>query len=109
MTLGPVIFYSAWSRLLPTSHRPRHHPTGHALIGRALYSPRREEASFVDGRLDALELCVFERLGVRHEVVGALSVLEPNDPCERRLRCAVLSSEASALTQIAEITKQSNQ
>ena len=26
--LGPVLFWSAWSRILPTSHRLKHHPTG---------------------------------------------------------------------------------
>ena len=52
---------------------------GRPLIGRPLYGPRKEEASFVD-RLNALALCLLENLGVLHEVVSALSALGANDP-----------------------------
>ena len=51
---------------------------GQSLIGRPLYGPRKEEASSADG-LNALALCLLESLGVRHEVVSALSALEAND------------------------------
>ena len=53
---------------------------GQPLTGRPLYGPRKEEASFADGRLNALALCLLESLGVRHELVSALSALEANDP-----------------------------
>ena len=53
---------------------------GQPLIGRPLYGPRKEEALFADGRLNALALCLLESLGVRHEVVSALSAPEANDP-----------------------------
>ena len=46
---------------------------GQPLIGRPLYAPRKEEASFADGRLNALALCLLESLGVRHEVVSAFA------------------------------------
>ena len=39
-------FCSAWPWVLPTSHRPKHHPADQRLIGRPLYAPRSEEASF---------------------------------------------------------------
>ena len=52
---------------------------GQPLIGRP-YDPRKEEASFADGRLNALALFLLESLGVRHEVVSALSAPEANDP-----------------------------
>ena len=52
---------------------------GQPIIGRPLHCPRKEEASFSGGRLNALALCLFEGLGVRHEVVGALSALKAND------------------------------
>ena len=45
-----------------------------------MYGPRKEEASFADGRLIALALCLFEGLDVRHEVVSALPALEANNP-----------------------------
>ena len=51
---------------------------GQPLIGRSLYGPRKE-ASFADGRLNALALCLPKSLGV-HEVISALSALEANDP-----------------------------
>ena len=51
-----------------------------SLIGRPLYGPRKEEASFADSRLTALTLCFLESLGVRHAAVGARSALKPNDP-----------------------------
>ena len=79
-TLGPVIVWSAWCRVLPTSHRPKHHPMGEPLIGRPLYGPRKEVALFADGRLNSLALCLLESLGVRHEVVSALSALGATDP-----------------------------
>ena len=79
-TLGPALFWSAWSRVLPTTNRPKHHLMGQPLIGRPLYGPRKEEASFADGRLNALALCLLESLGVRHEVASALSALEANSP-----------------------------
>ena len=72
--------FSGRSRVHPTSQRPKHHPMGQPLIGRPWFGPRKEEPSFADGRLDALALCLLESLGVRHEVVGALSALEANDP-----------------------------
>ena len=53
---------------------------GQPLIGHPLYGPRKEEASFADGRLNAIALCLLKSLGVRHEVVSALSALEANDP-----------------------------
>ena len=55
-------------------------PAGQLLIGRRLYGRRKEETSFADGRLNALALCLFEGLGIRHKVVSALSALEANDP-----------------------------
>ena len=79
-TLGPVIFWSASSRVHPTSHRPEHRAMGRSLIGRPLYGSRKEEASFADIRLNALTLCLLESLGVRHAVVGALSALKANNP-----------------------------
>ena len=53
---------------------------GQPLIDRPLYGPRQQEASFPVGRLNALALRLLESLGVRHEVVSALSALEANDP-----------------------------
>ena len=52
---------------------------GQPLIGRSLYGPRKEEASLADGCLNSFALCLLENLGVRHEVVSALSALEAND------------------------------
>ena len=49
----------------------------HALYGTVLAKGRRH---FSDGGLDALALCILEGLGVKHEVGGALSPLEANDP-----------------------------
>ena len=57
--------------VLLTSQRPKHHPMGQPLIDRPLYGPRKEEASFADGRLNALALCLLESLGVPHEVASA--------------------------------------
>ena len=48
---------------------------GQSLICRRLYGSRKEEASFADGRLNALTLCLLESFGVRHAVVGAMSAL----------------------------------
>ena len=62
------------------SHRSEHHPTGKLLIVRPLYGPRKEETPLADAPLDALTLCLFKGLGVRHKVVCALSALEANDP-----------------------------
>ena len=57
-----------WSRVFPTSFRPKRHPTDQPLIGRPLYGPRKENASFAYGPLNALALlCLLEGLGVRHE------------------------------------------
>ena len=42
--------------------------------------PGKEETPFPNGRLDALALCLLKVLGLRHEVVCALSALEANDP-----------------------------
>ena len=53
---------------------------GQPLIGRPLYGSRKEKASFADGRLNALALCLLESFGVRHEGVSALSALEASDP-----------------------------
>ena len=53
---------------------------GQPLIGRPLYAPRKKNASFADGRLNGLALCLLESPGVRYEVVSALSALEANDP-----------------------------
>ena len=41
---------------------------------------KRKEVSFAESRLNALTLCLLERLGVRHAVVGVLSALKANDP-----------------------------
>ena len=37
-------------------------------------------APFADGRLNALTLCLLESLGIRHEVVGAMSAPKANYP-----------------------------
>ena len=50
---------------------------------RPLYAPRKEESPLEDGRLDALALCLRMALGVRHEVVCTLSVLETNNTKEK--------------------------
>ena len=50
----------------PPANCPKHHSMGQPLIGRPLYGPRKEEASFADGRLNALALCLLESLRVRH-------------------------------------------
>ena len=47
---------------------------------RPMYIPLKQETLLADGRLDALALCLLKGLGVKHEVVGALSALEANDP-----------------------------
>ena len=41
---------------------------------------KRLEASFADGRLNALALFLLKGLGVRLQAVGALSALEAYDP-----------------------------
>ena len=74
------MFWSAWSRILPTSRRPDDHQAGWPLIVRALYGPRKEETPFADGRRGALELYLLIDLGVRREMIRALSALEANDP-----------------------------
>ena len=55
---------------------------GQSLIARPLYGSREEEASFSDSRLNSLRLCLLERLGARHAVVGALSALKANGRLE---------------------------
>ena len=55
--------------------------------------PPEEETPFADGRLDALALCLNEGLGVRHEVICALSALEANDPQEKPVVCRSQLSE----------------
>ena len=49
-------------------------------MARPLYGPCKEEMPLADGRLAALALCLLKGLGVRHDVVCALSALEANDP-----------------------------
>ena len=60
---------------------------GQPLMCRPLYDLRQEEESLPDGRLNTLALCLLEGLGVRREVVGALSALEVNDPLEKVVVC----------------------
>ena len=59
---------------------PKYHPTGWLPSAHPLYVPRKEEMPFVNDRLDTVALCLVEGLGVQHDVVGALSALEPSDP-----------------------------
>ena len=47
----------------------------------------------MDGRRNAFTLCLLESLGVRHEVIGALSALEANDPQEEVVVCRSEFSE----------------
>ena len=54
---------------------------------RPLYGPRKKETPLADGRLDARTLCIRKGLGVRHEVVCALSSLEANDSQEKPVVC----------------------
>lgn len=75
-----VFIWPAWPVALPTSYRPNHHPTDHPLIGHPLCCPRKKVAFFADGRLGGLTSCLLEGLGVRNEMVGALSALEANAP-----------------------------
>ena len=63
------------------------------LILRPLYGPRKEETPLTDGRLDALAFCLLKGLGVRLEVVCALSPLEANDPWEKPVVCRSQLSE----------------
>ena len=80
LDIGPSSILFGLVPIFPSCHRPKHHPTGESLIVRPLYAPRKQETPLADGRLDVLAWCLLEGLGVRHEVVCALSVLEANVP-----------------------------
>ena len=79
--------------VLPTGHRPEHHPPGESLRFCSLYGPRKEETPFADSRLNALALCVLQGLGIRHAVVGAWSAMEASDSKEELAARAVEHSE----------------
>ena len=72
-TLGPVFFLVGLVPGSPRQPSSRTSRDGQSLIGRPLYSSRKQETLFADCRLNALTLCLLESLGLRHAVVGALS------------------------------------
>ena len=53
----------------PTRHRPQHRTMDQQLIGRPLSCFLTHEASFADGRLNALTVWLLDSPGVRYEVV----------------------------------------
>ena len=81
--IGPSYFLVI---LVPDSHHQSSSKTSPdesvAYCSFAVRPPQSRDA-VCDGRLDALALCLLEGLGVRHEMVCALSALEANDPQEK--------------------------
>ena len=65
-----------------------------SLVGRSLYTPRKDGASFADGRLDALTLCLLEGLGIRHVMMRWSMRCRRWKPMIRKRRswCAVRTS-----------------
>ena len=66
----------------PTGHRREHHPSGYLPLILPCHGPRKEDPPAAEGRIGALSFCVVGGFGVRHDVIGALSALEANDPQE---------------------------
>lgn len=85
LAIGPSYVLVGMVSDSPIQRSPKTHRTGQSPTDCPLCTPRREEAPFCNGRLDAVEEFLFEGSGVLLEAVGlgSLSVLETSDASEK--------------------------